>query len=345
MKRSGVAIAMFVILGLSQFPGGVMAADKTEVILYDDFETDLNNDGAYTIQDYYQKWSNPYGLGEMAAPPKYDTRSFADGNLFIDDAPFVTSIDYSVYDHIKYFATSNDLFTVPVHGSITFSADIKAFTPGAEDGRIIKGTYGPPFSYPAGAPYEASVMEGQQAAATLHMLNIHETGQLFDWLVSGTKAFCLTERLPYPLAADPTATIDNIYTQVVKEVDIAPGSVHNYAIRYSRPLGDGADKIEFLLDGDVVGKVKKAGLPLDIQNPNKYDDIIYPSVPWATGEVLKDRMYTFQIAHGAFSLLDAFPFQHPDAPELSVSIPVENRIFGQGVTANFDNFQVVIETK
>jgi hypothetical protein len=41
--------------------------------------------------------------------------------------------------------------------------------------------------------------------------------------------------------------------------------------------------------------------------------------------------------------LDAFPFQHPDAPELSVSVPISERIFGQGAAANFDDFVVTIE--
>ena len=31
---------------------------------------------------------------------------------------------------------------------------------------------------------------------------------------------------------------------------------------------------------------------------------------------------SFSIGHGLFSLIDAFPYQHPEAPELSVSIPV-----------------------
>ncbi len=51
------------------------------------------------------------------------------------------------------------------------------------------------------------------------------------------------------------------------------------------------------------------------------------------------------IGHGLFSLLDAFPFQHPESPELAVSIPVANRIFGQGARASFDNVRVPITDK
>jgi hypothetical protein len=51
------------------------------------------------------------------------------------------------------------------------------------------------------------------------------------------------------------------------------------------------------------------------------------------------------IGHGLFSLLDAFPFQHPDAPELSVSIPISERLFGQGAGASFDDFVVTIDDR
>lgn len=34
------------------------------------------------------------------------------------------------------------------------------------------------------------------------------------------------------------------------------------------------------------------------------------------------QIKSFSIGHGLFSLLEAFPYQHPSAPELSVSTPV-----------------------
>jgi hypothetical protein len=55
--------------------------------------------------------------------------------------------------------------------------------------------------------------------------------------------------------------------------------------------------------------------------------------------------YFVLFGHGLFSLLDAFPFQHPDAPELSVSIPISERIFGQGAGATFDDFVVTIDDR
>jgi hypothetical protein len=51
-------------------------------------------------------------------------------------------------------------------------------------------------------------------------------------------------------------------------------------------------------------------------------------------------MNTFVIGHGLYSMLDAFPFQHPDAPELAVSVPLTERLFGQGAQADFTNLTV-----
>lgn len=66
------------------------------------------------------------------------------------------------------------------------------------------------------------------------------------------------------------------------------------------------------------------------------------AVPFQTGSdagVDDHRKYLAVSTH-TFSLLDAFPFQHPEAPDLSVSIPVGDasgrgaagraRLFGQG---------------
>jgi hypothetical protein len=63
------------------------------------------------------------------------------------------------------------------------------------------------------------------------------------------------------------------------------------------------------------------------------------------GEELKDRLDSFVIGHGLFSLLDAFPYQHQEAPELSVSIPMSERLFGQGAIGTWANFKVTTTTK
>src|SRR5215217_5050536 len=144
-------------------------APPTTAVTYDDFGE------GYTLADYEAKWSNPYGLGDMAVAPG-DTRSFADGTFAIQDAPFRTSYDFSVYDHLKYIAISNSSFAAPpAGGSLTFSSQITASTPGTQIGRVVHGSYGPPGSYPSGAVYAASVFEGQQAGAVMNMINF-ETG-------------------------------------------------------------------------------------------------------------------------------------------------------------------------
>lgn len=57
---------------------------------------------------------------------------------------------------------------------------------------MVHGQYGPPGSYdpadPTARPYASEVLEGQQAAAVLNMIDFC-TAQLFDWFVSGNHAF------------------------------------------------------------------------------------------------------------------------------------------------------------
>jgi hypothetical protein len=70
---------------------------------------------------------------------------------------------------------------------------------------------------------------------------------------------------------------------------------------------------------------------------------IYPSL--GPGELLRDKLNSVVVAHGLFSLVDAFPFQHPDAPAQRVSVPMQERLFGQGIRAKFANVVVTIEDR
>jgi hypothetical protein len=65
---------------------------------------------------------------------------------------------------------------------------------------------------------------------------------------------------------------------------------------------------------------------------------VYPSL--GPGELLVDQIDSVTIGHGLLSCVDAFPFQHPESPALSVSIPLSERLFGQGARGAFDNFMV-----
>jgi hypothetical protein len=228
---------------------------------------------------------------------------------------------------------------------VTFSATIDATVIGTQPGgRVIRGVYGPPgcAADPVCAAdaesWEAVALEGQQAGATLHMIDF-ATGQLFDWFVSGSTAFALVERLPATVIGSPTGgTRETMYTQIVKEVPIDAGP-HEVSITFFRDAGK--SYVDFKLDGTRVARVEKVGVPLDVQK-RAYTGI-YPSL--GEGEQLGRQINSVTIGHGLFSLLDAFPFQHPDAPELSVSIPISERIFGQGAGATFDDFVVTIDDR
>lgn len=322
---------------------------KTTVV-YDTFE----QAGGYTLADYGQKWSNPYGLGEMALT---DTRQFAGGRLNVSAAPFRVGADFSVFDHLKYIAISNEVFPVPEKGSVTISSTITAQTPGTIPGLVINGVYGPPGSWadpysppPAGlAPYSATVLQGQQAGVVMNVIDFC-TGQLFDWFVAGDTAFTLIERLPTNVTGNtsnpgcPGATHvgrDKMYTQIVDEIPLDGGGPHTVAIRYTAKQ----NVVEYFLDGRRVSRVEDVGIPLDVQGVDYTG--IYPAL--GPGESLAGKIGALAIGHGLFSLVDAFPYQHPDAPELSVSIPVGDstaavagkaRLFGQGAIGSFDDFTV-----
>jgi hypothetical protein len=364
-KRLIVAVITAAVVGVSIAGPAIAISPKQTTVVYDNFEAP----GGYALANYSTRWSNPYGLIDMGTtcpdgvtPANGDTRSFATGTFHIDDAPFSCGADFSVFDHLKYIAISNAAFPVPENGSLTFSSLISAATPGTQPGRVVHGTYGPPFSYPSGAPYSAEVLQGQQAGAVMNMVNF-ATGQLFDWFVSGDTAFALIERLPSSVTgntSDPSSPEwvgpDKMYTQIIAEVPITPGVAHSVSITYTRGTGVGNSTVEFILDGKRVAKVKNVGVPIDQQSGQTYTGIA-PS--FGPGEDLKDKLDSFVIGHGTFSLLDAFPYQWgwafgptgltcdpawPSACAASVSIPLSERLFGQGVTADFDDFTVTTTT-
>jgi hypothetical protein len=323
----GAATAVCLLATVPAVAPAEASRRTTTTVLYDSF----NKPGGYTLADYVAKWSNPYGPGEMA---KKETRSFAGNRFNVSAAPFQTASDYSVYDHLKYIGISTRTFPVPRVGSVEISSTITASTPGTKPGRVVRGTY------PDGSTYEAATLEGQQAAAVMNVIDF-STGQLFDWFVSGSTAFALIERLPSNVTGnttDPASAeyVDRskMYTQIIREVQVGPGP-HAVAIRFSRDAS-GEGHVDFRLDGALVAQVDHVGVPLDAQQVDYTG--IYPSL--GKGEEIGHKVNSLAIGHGLFSLLDAFPFQHPDAPELAVSIPVGERIFGQGAIASFDDFKV-----
>jgi hypothetical protein len=338
IKGKVIAAGMVALaaLGLSPAasPTAASAADesRTTVIMYDNFE----KPGGYTMADYFKKWQNKFGPGEMAVK---ETRSFKDGVFSVGAVPYQTAHDSSVLDHVKYFGTSSETFKIPRVGSIEFSADFTAETPGIQPGHVIHGTYGPPYSYPAGKPWQQTLMDGQQAAVSLHMIDFH-TGQLFDWLVTSTLAYPLTERLPSSVAnpallpGDPSyAGRKEMYTQYLNPVPISPGP-HNYAIRFTRTQT--TSWVEYFLDGRLVTKVDKTGIPVDVQGV-PYTGT-FPSL--GPGKLLVEEINSVTMAHGLVGVVDAFPFHHHESPEMSVSIPRQERLFGQGARSAFDNFQI-----
>jgi len=326
------------------------ASTKTTFLMYDDFSATAG------------KWAMPFGPGETAVGDANHYMAVENGAEHMRAVPFTQSADFSVFDHLKIIQTSTQSFDVPANGSVEFGVDVTASTPGTVANLTQQGIYGPsgtwtdPQNPPRTPDYSAKVLEGQQAGVVLNMVDFC-TGQLFDWFLSSTRAFTLIERLPTNVTGNtsnpgcPGATFvgrDLMYTQIADDVPLGPGR-HHISIRYTNANGSDAF-VEYFLDGKRITKVQKIGVPLDKQNV-KYTGI-YPSL--GPGELLRGKIHSFSIGHGLFSLIDAFPFQHQDAPDLSVSIPVGSgnpadagkaRLFGQGADGVFDNFSVTTTTR
>ena len=322
-----VLISTLVAVGSGDHAGA--KAPGTTTVKYD----------AVSDTQYQQMWCNIYGPLELAAG---GTRTVNKAGTTVSAVPFHVGADFSVFDHLKYIGISNQSFDVPESGSLEFSVDMTASTPGTQAGRVVHGCYGPPGSYaavgdPCDVPFTATARQGQQAGVVLNMVNF-ETGQLFDWFLAGDTAFALIERLPTAVTGNPGTGLDLAYTQIIKEVTVKPGKTHNVAIRYTR--GPNTSRVEYFLDGMLFSSVDNVGIPLDKQG--------VPFTGYAPslgqGEQLKDRLDSFVIGHGLFSLLDAFPYQHQDAPELSVSIPMSERLFGQGAVGTWNKFTVTTKT-
>lgn len=319
--------------------GAVAAKDKPIVEPYD----------ATSLAEYESKWATPYGPLEMA---NADTRAVSKKGVFsVSAVPFTQGADFSVFDHLKYLAISTESFSVPENGSLMFSVDIRAETPGTDPMRVIHGCYlADPGAFwdgeaPCDDPWSSPALEGQQAGVVLNMINF-ETGQLFDWFVSGSTAFTLIERLPSNVTnpalppSDPSYVgLDKAYTQIIDEFPIKPGQRVTVAIRYTR--GPATSRVEYFLNKQLVSVVEDVGVPLDVQGV-PYTGI-YPSV--GPGEPLQTSLDSFVIGHGLFSLLDEFPFQHPERPDLRVSVPLSERLFGQGAAGEFSSFSVETQFK
>jgi hypothetical protein len=315
---------------------------------YDNFDKP-----GYSLTDYAEKWILPYGLGEMAVN---DTRKFSEGYLNLTAVPFRTASDLSVNDHLKYMAVSSQTFPLPGKGTLVLSSDVRAATPGTVPDLVQRGVFGPsgswkdPTNPPTRPGYSARLLQAQQAAVVMNVLDFC-SGQLFDWFIASDTAFALIERLPSTVTGNtsnpdcPQAAevgIDKMYTQIIRAVPVSPDTWHHVDIAVSRRDGD--LWVDYFLDHEPIARVTNVGIPLDKQGISFSG--IYESV--GSGERVAEHLDSVRFGHGLFSLLDAFPFQHPGAPELSVSIPLGSasdatgagraRLFGQGASGSFANF-------
>ena len=260
-----------------------------------------------------------------------DLPAFSRGRLRLRAQPFRGWMDDTCLpgfpacvsaDHIKYGAFSRRGFAIPRRGRVALSADIRARTSGIRPGYVVPAT-------------GRVLPEAHQAAALLQLVEPSAYVAL-DWFVSGHQAIPKVERTPAPVGVG----LDRAFTQFLPAVRIAPRRFHRYTIRYTRGRAP-RDKAEWLIDGRVVAVVRDVGVPLDVQDPRRYGGITFPSL--GPGERVAPAMRSFVAGHGIYSFVDDFPF-FPAYPEHFVSIPREQRIFGQGIDAHFDDVRITTVT-
>jgi hypothetical protein len=299
--------------------------------------SEVSYNGFSNAAAYARKWALFYSL-ELQFGAR-NLPAFSHGKLRLVANPFRGWMDNTCVagfavcvnaDHVKYQAFSRRAFPVPRHGSVTVSADILALTSGTRPGYVVRAT-------------GRRIPEAQQAAAVLQMTEPSIVMTL-DWFVSRHEAIPKIERTLAPVG---TAGLDRAYTQFLPAVRIRPGRPHRFSIRYTRGLGK-RDLAEWLLDGRRVAAVHDVGIPLDVQDPTRYGGITFRSL--GPGERVARKMNNIVIGHGLYSFVDSFPFfpayaLFPTYPGLFISIPKQQRIFGQGVNATFSNFTVATVTQ
>lgn len=296
---------------------GADAKPRRTTLLYDGFK------GGPVSYD--RKWLTYLSLERQAGATNLP--AFSRGRLRLRAQPFRGWMDDSCLpgfpacvsaDHIKYGAFSRRTFSIPRRGSVAVSAAVRALTSGIRPGYVVPAT-------------GRVLPEAHQAAAILQLYE-PSTFVALDWFVSGHQAIPKVERTPWPVGVD----LDHAFTQFLPAVQIEPGRFHRYSIRYTRGRAP-RDKAEWLLDGRVVAVVRDVGVPLDVQDPQRYGAITFPSL--GPGERVASRMERFVVGHGIYSFVDDFPF-FPAYPQYFVSIPQEQRIFGQGIDALIDDVRI-----
>jgi hypothetical protein len=311
---------------------GMISCEKSNQPLSED-QTELQNNGnghgnghQVTVDQYedfsdgagYEdRWFNVSEFIGTEEPEVATSRAFAGGALNIDAAPFVTSTDH-VLDHMKYLAVSTRSYEVPLRGSVEVAAEVVAQTPGAVHNRINPAT-------------NRRLALAQQGAATIALIDTGDTGIHLAWYIAQNRAFALYERT----SPDGECRLDINFSQIVQEFAI-PAGTNTFAIRYIRNTGAPGfnDKVGWLLNGQVRAEVRNVGIPLAANSRNH--PITYPAQ--GPGEALDARLNRFNIAHGIATMVDEFPFNQCSTGQ--VSVPANQRAFGQGVNATWDNFRV-----
>ena len=107
--------------------------------------------------EYAAKWANIYGPGELAVG---GTRTVSIGKgVTVSAVPFDIGRLQRLRPPQVHRASARSTFAVPAVGSLEFSVEMTASTPGTQAGRVIHGCYGPPVNSAVGDSVRAAVRQ------------------------------------------------------------------------------------------------------------------------------------------------------------------------------------------
>ena len=163
--------------------------------------------------------------------------SIVDNQLVVNSYPFTLSEPISV-DRLKYVIYTNQFFTVPPTGELSYSAKIKSAAFGVDL-----------------QPFGSQVQDPQsdfRLANTALIINDYWSGLAFEFFITNTRIYAVYERLDYdrpPLG--PYAA----FTFAMPVGNTLPNQTHTYSINLN-----GAEKsVRWLVDGVEVYKIYTTG--------------------------------------------------------------------------------------
>ena len=270
------------------------ATGDARTIIYDDFAGDWPGD----------KWYRHLPIPDLWDPAATVTcTGGADATLALEARRF-TLTRPDGHDNVKALIYSTAEFGPAERGIFSVAAAMRVTTFGTENN-----------------PYGVDPGDVRLGCGAFNTIDL-KTWMVFDFFVSGSQIVPLYERLPFGANADNPYPA---FTELIP-IDVATeqGEWHHYAIRYDRAR----DRVEWMVDGEVVALRDAVGAP-----------------PGERGPIVK--IDSMKIGGGLFTMYGDLcndRQRRADRPGIPGLDPRYQRtLFGQGARVEFKPFEITRE--